>query len=75
MTDMIKTIKASASANPIGDAIQEERERILRELDKMEEYSHTTRTPIYQETFFEQVRSIVYNVHPPYNFRDKSNGE
>jgi hypothetical protein len=41
----------------------------------MEEASHSTRTPIYQDTFFEQVRAIVYDVHPPYQFRDKAEGE
>ena len=72
---LITTMIQNASDNPIDDAIQNERARIIGAINRMEEASHSTRTPIYQDTFFEQVRAIVYDVHPPYQFRDKSNGE
>jgi hypothetical protein len=71
MTAMIQNIKS----DPVGDAIQEERARIIGAINRMEEASHSTRTPIYQDTFFEQVKAIVYDIHPPYQFRDKAEGE
>jgi hypothetical protein len=57
--------------------IQDERNRILYELDRLEAQSHATRTPIYQNKVFDILRSIINktNTHPPTNFRDKSNGE
>jgi hypothetical protein len=40
-------------------AVEKDRKRILNELQKLEEQSHRTRTPLYQETMFEKVRAIV----------------
>ena len=71
MTAMIQ----NSAENPIDDAIQNERARIIEAINRIEETSHATRTPIYQDTFFEQVKAIVYDIHPPYQFRDKANGE
>ena len=36
-----------------------ERERILRDIQKLEDQSHATRTPLYQETLFAKIRKIV----------------
>lgn len=54
---------------------RKEKQRILDEINKLEEFSHKTRTPIFQETLFERVRDIVDRRHPPRSFRDKANGE
>ena len=37
----------------------DERERILEGIQKLEDQSHATRTPLYQETMFTKIRSIV----------------
>ena len=37
----------------------DERERILRGIQKLEDQSHATRTPIYQETMFAKIREII----------------
>lgn len=39
--------------------IQEERQRILAAIQAIEDQSHATKTPIYQETLFSKVREIV----------------
>jgi hypothetical protein len=39
--------------------IKDERERILKEINFIEEQSHATRTPLYQETLFTKIREIV----------------
>lgn len=52
-----------------------EQQRILNEINKLEEFSHKTRTPIFQETLFDRVRDIVDSGHPPRQFRDKASGE
>ena len=52
-----------------------EQQRILDEINKLEEISHQTRTPIFQQTLFNRVRDIVDGGHPPRDFRDKTNGE
>lgn len=56
---------------------QRERERILNEINKLEELSHSTRTPLFQDTIFERLRQVlgVTAQHPPRQFRDSSNGE
>ena len=36
-----------------------ERERILRDIQKLEDQSHATRTPLYQDTMFAKIRKIV----------------
>jgi hypothetical protein len=43
----------------IQKGIQDERERILEEIAKLEEQSHRTKTPIYQETMFAKLRHIL----------------
>jgi hypothetical protein len=37
----------------------DERERILRGIQKLEDQSHATRTPLYQDTMFDKIRTIV----------------
>lgn len=37
----------------------DERERILRGIQRLEDQSHATRTPLYQETLFNKVREII----------------
>lgn len=36
-----------------------EQERILNEINKLEEMSETTRTPLFQDTLLKKVREIV----------------
>jgi hypothetical protein len=36
-----------------------ERERILEGIQKLEDQSHATRTPLYQDTMFSKIRKIV----------------
>jgi len=36
-----------------------ERERILHDMKKLEDQSHATRTPLYQDTMFAKIREIV----------------
>ncbi len=45
--------------NFIQDARFQERERILTAIDELEQQSHATKTPIYQDTLFKKVREIV----------------
>jgi hypothetical protein len=37
----------------------DERERILQGIQKLEDQSHATRTPLYQDTMFTKIRSII----------------
>jgi hypothetical protein len=37
----------------------DERERILRGIQKLEDQSHATRTPLYQDTMFSKIRKII----------------
>ena len=37
----------------------DERERILQGIQKLEDQSHATRTPLYQETMFTKIREII----------------
>jgi hypothetical protein len=39
--------------------IQNERDRILQGIQELEDQSHATRTPLYQETIFAKIRDIV----------------
>ena len=39
--------------------IQNERDRILRGIQDLENQSHSTKTPIYQETAFKEIRRII----------------
>jgi hypothetical protein len=42
------------------DGIKHERLRIHNEIKKMEDRSHQTRTPIYQDTFFKKIKEILH---------------
>ena len=46
----------------VANGIMQERERILLAIDSLEEQSHATKTPIYQETLFKRVREIVLDL-------------
>jgi hypothetical protein len=37
----------------------DERERILLGIQKLEDQSHATRTPLYQDTMFDKIREIA----------------
>ena len=37
----------------------DERERVLQGIQKLEDQSHATRTPLYQDTMFTKIRKIV----------------
>jgi hypothetical protein len=37
----------------------QERKRILLDIDKLEQRSHATKTPIYQDTMFKLIREII----------------
>jgi hypothetical protein len=39
----------------------DERERILEGIQKLEDQSHATRTPLYQDTMFSKIRTIINN--------------
>jgi hypothetical protein len=39
--------------------VMSERERILHGMQKLEDQSNATRTPLYQETLFNKIREIV----------------
>jgi hypothetical protein len=41
--------------------IQNERDRILQGIQELEDQSHATRTPLYQETLLAKVREVVAN--------------
>jgi hypothetical protein len=36
-----------------------ERQRILQGIQKLEDQSHATRTPLYQDTMFAKIREII----------------
>jgi hypothetical protein len=38
----------------------DERDRILHGIQKLEDQSHATRTPLYQETMFAKIREIIH---------------
>jgi hypothetical protein len=42
-----------------GTATLVERERILQGIQRLEEQSESTRTPLYQETLFAKIREII----------------
>lgn len=37
-----------------------ERDRILKGVEALEESSHATRTPIYQDTFFKKIKELLH---------------
>lgn len=43
----------------VRNIIEDERARILQGIQELENQSHATRTPLYQETVFAKVREIV----------------
>jgi hypothetical protein len=55
--------------------MQRARWNILEAVLEMEQLSHRTRTPIYQDTFFKKMKDLLAYEHPPKHFRDASNGE
>lgn len=61
----------------VEQAVQRERERILDEINKLEQLSEKTRTPLFQDTIFERLRQVLGATaqHPPRRFKDSSNGE
>jgi hypothetical protein len=48
-----------AEKQGIGLGARIERERILQGIQKLEDQSHATRTPLYQDTMFAKIRSII----------------
>lgn len=57
------------------EGINDERSRILQGIKDIEDKSHATRTPLFQDTLFELIRDVVENLNPPRRFRDIGNGE
>ena len=57
--------------------IHDERMRIWEGIEEMYNHSHSTRTPLYQDTIYEYMRKLVWpaKIHPPQRFRDTANGE
>jgi hypothetical protein len=53
---------AKAIDSFIQDAKFQERERILMAIDELEQQSHATKTPIYQDTLFKRVCEIVLDL-------------
>jgi hypothetical protein len=43
------------------EGVKAERLRILEGIQKIEDQSHATRTPLYQETLLEAIREVVNN--------------
>jgi hypothetical protein len=39
--------------------VMAERERILHGMQRLEDQSHATKTPLYQETMFTKIREII----------------
>lgn len=56
---------SKADAKAINDFLEkakrEERSRILNEINKLEEQSHKTRTPIFQDSIFSHLKSVLTN--------------
>lgn len=58
------------------EGVYEERKRIWGEINQLYHDSEQTRTPIYQDTMYKKLNSIIWGEpHPPTRFRDTSNGE
>lgn len=58
------------------DGVESERRRILQAIEQLEQVSHQTRTPLFQDTIFEKLKQALGGVqHPPRRFRDTANGE
>lgn len=56
----------------------QERDRIMNRVQDIEDRSHATRTPLFQETLLELIRDVVLDKDisiPPRRFRDIANGE
>ena len=60
---VLNAAMSKADAKAINDFLekvkQEEKQRILNEIDKVEAQSHATKTPIYQEALLSKIREIV----------------
>ena len=57
------------------EGINDERSRIMEGIQAIEDNSHATRTPLFQDTLFEKVKELVENLEPPRRFRDIGNAE
>lgn len=56
-----------------------ERDRIMNGINAIEDMSHATRTPLFQNTLFSLVREVIIDskadTFPPQRFRDIANAE
>jgi hypothetical protein len=43
------------------EGVEAERARILEGIQKIEDQSHATRTPLYQETLLKSIRELISN--------------
>lgn len=59
----------------MNDVVKNERERIWEGIERLYANSEKTRTPIYQDTMYEYMKTLVWPSHPPAHFRDIANGE
>jgi hypothetical protein len=46
---------------PLSTVIEKERKRILKEIEKIEKQSESTRTPLYQETLIRLIKDRINN--------------
>ena len=53
----------------------DERKRILDGIQEIEDQSHATKTPLFQDNLLALIRDVVLEIHPPKRFRDVGNGE
>lgn len=52
-----------------------ERVRIWEGIENLYKKSHDTRTPLYQETIYNELKDLLWPVYPARRFRDIANGE
>lgn len=50
---------AKAINDFVAQVQKDERAKIISEIDKLEQISHQTRTPLYQETIFNRLREAL----------------
>jgi hypothetical protein len=53
----------------------DERKRILDGIQEIEDQSHATKTPLFQDTLLSLIREFISETHPPKRFRDIGKGE
>jgi|LakMenE01Jun11ns_1017448.scaffolds.fasta_scaffold8216873_1 hypothetical protein len=60
---VLNSAMSKSDAKAINDFLEkvkrDERQRILNEINSLEEQSHRTRTPLYQETIFSHLKDIL----------------